>query len=140
MENFTYHNPTKIIFGKGTEKQIGRELQGYQKILLHFGSGSIKKSGLYDCIVQSLQEAGIQWVELPGVKPNPDLGLVYQGIQLCREHAVDLVLAAGGGSVIDSAKAIAMGACYGGDVWDFYTGKAQLKEALPVSVILTIAA
>jgi alcohol dehydrogenase len=140
MENFTYCNPTKIIFGKGAEQKLGQELQGYKKVLLHYGGGSIKKSGLYDRILQSLQEAGIEWIELPGVKPNPDLALVYQGIQLCREHSVDLVLAAGGGSVIDSAKAIAIGACYGGDVWDFYTGKASLKETLPVGVILTIAA
>ena len=86
MENFTFSNPTKIIFGKSAENQVARELKDYQKVLLHYGGGSIKKSGLYDAVIPALQSAGIQWVELPGVKPNPDLNLVYQGIQLCRDN------------------------------------------------------
>ena len=140
MENFVFHNPTRIIFGKDSEQQIGSELKGYRKVLLHYGSGSIKRSGLYDRVVNSLKEAGIEWVELGGVKPNPRLSLVVEGIRLCRQNGVELVLAVGGGSAIDSAKAIALGACYTGDVWDFYTDKAKPAAALPVGVILTIAA
>jgi alcohol dehydrogenase len=141
MDNFVFENATKIIFGKGTEKQVGAELGGYHKVLLHYGSGSILKSGLYDSVIQSLREAGIDWVELGGVKPNPALSLVYEGIRICREQAVDMILAVGGGSVIDSAKAIALGACYAGDVWDYYMHRASNPAAvLPVGVILTIAA
>ena len=140
MENFVFHNPTRIIFGKDSQQQVGRELKGYRKVLLHYGTGSIKRCGLYDQVVNSLQEAGIEWVELGGAKPNPLLSLVYEGIRLCRENGVELVLAVGGGSTIDSAKAIALGACYTGDVWDFYTEKAKPAAALPVGVILTIAA
>jgi len=140
MENFVFNNTTKIIFGKGVESQVGNELKGYRKILLHYGSGSIKKSGLYDRVVQSLQDAGVAWVELGGVKPNPSLSLVYEGIRLCRANQVELILAVGGGSAIDSAKAIAMGVGYAGDVWDFYDGRVEPQQALPVGVILTIAA
>jgi hypothetical protein len=140
MENFVFNNTTKIIFGKDVESQVGSELKGCKKILLHYGSGSIKKSGLYDRVVKSLQEAGIEWVELGGVKPNPSLSLVYEGIHLCRQNQVELILAVGGGSVIDSAKAIALGVCYAGDVWDFYNSGAEPQQALPVGVILTIAA
>jgi alcohol dehydrogenase YqhD (iron-dependent ADH family) len=140
MENFVFNNTTKIIFGKGVESQVGSELKGYKKILLHYGSGSIKKSGLYDRVIQSLQDAGVAWVELGGVKPNPSLSLVYEGIHLCRANQVELILAVGGGSAIDSAKAIAMGVCYAGDVWDFYDGSVKPQQALPVGVILTIAA
>jgi alcohol dehydrogenase YqhD (iron-dependent ADH family) len=140
MENFVFTNTTKIIFGKDTEKQVGAEVKGYKKVLLHYGEGSIKKSGLYDRVVQSLQEAVVAWIELGGVKPNPVLSLVHQGIQLCRENGVDLILAVGGGSAIDSAKAIAAGVPYDGEVWDFFENKAKLKAALPVGVILTIAA
>jgi alcohol dehydrogenase len=140
MENFVFKNPTKIIFGKGTENQVGSEASEYKKVLLHYGASSIKKSGLYDRVVSSLNRAGVEFIELPGVKPNPLLSLVHEGVRLCREHDVDFILAVGGGSVIDSAKAIAMGACYAGDVWDFYENKATCKAALPVGVILTIAA
>ena len=140
MENFVFNNTTKIIFGKGVENQVGRELKGYKKVLLHYGSGSIKKSGLYERVVKSLQDAGVEWVELGGVKPNPSLSLVYEGIHLCRENQVELILAVGGGSVIDSAKAIAMGVYYGGDVWDFFDRSVKPQQALPVGVILTIAA
>ena len=140
MENFVFNNTTKIIFGKGVESQVGSELKGYKKILLHYGSGSIKKTGLYDRVVKSLDDAGIAWVELGGVKPNPSLNLVYEGIRLCRANQVELILAVGGGSVIDSAKSIAMGVCYAGDVWDFYDRGVEPQQALPVGVILTIAA
>lgn len=141
MENFTFQNPTRIIFGKGAENQVGQEVAQYgKKVLLHYGGGSIKKSGLYQRVVASLNEAGIQFRELSGVKPNPRLSLVHEGIELCREQGIQLILAVGGGSVIDSAKAIAMGVPYNGDVWDVFTGKATLKEALPVGTILTIPA
>ncbi|MBE0698795.1 MAG: iron-containing alcohol dehydrogenase, partial [Anaerolineaceae bacterium] len=140
MENFVFQNPTKLIFGKGTENQVGSEISTYKKVLLHYGESSIKKSGLYDRVVTSLNQAGVEFIELPGVKPNPLLSLVHEGVRLCRENHVDFILAVGGGSVIDSAKAIAVGACYGGDVWDFYENKATASAALPLGVILTIAA
>jgi alcohol dehydrogenase YqhD (iron-dependent ADH family) len=111
-----------------------------KKILLHFGGGSIKASGLYDRVTASLQKAGVEWVELGGVKPNPRLSMVYEGIRLCRQHGVGLILAVGGGSVIDSAKAIAMGVVFDGDVWDFFLGKGLPVAALPVGTILTIPA
>ena len=141
MENFEFRNPTKIIFGRGTEESVGTEVAFYsKKILLHFGGGSIKKSGLYDRVTASLQKAGVEWIELGGVQPNPRLSLVREGIKLCRQHGVGLILAVGGGSVIDSAKAIAMGAVFEGDVWDFYTGKGAPVDALPVGTVLTIPA
>lgn len=141
MENFVFQNTTKIIFGKGTENNVGNEIKGLGKnILLHYGGGSIKKTGLYDRVVKSLREAGINFIELGGVQPNPRLSLVYEGIELCRKNNIDFILAVGGGSVIDSAKAIAAGVPYEGDVWDFYTRKAVVKEALPIGVVLTIAA
>ncbi|MBN2657046.1 MAG: iron-containing alcohol dehydrogenase [Spirochaetales bacterium] len=141
MENFTFNNPTKILFGKGREAEVGREASAYGKnILLHYGGGSIKKSGLYDRVVASLKEAGLAVVELSGVKPNPRLSLVREGIRICEEQKIDLILAVGGGSVIDSAKAIAAGHYYEGDVWDLYTGKGNAEKALPVATILTIPA
>ncbi|MDX9956797.1 MAG: iron-containing alcohol dehydrogenase [Spirochaetia bacterium] len=141
MNNFTYMNPTKIIFGKGAENQVGAETAAHaKKILLHYGSGSIKKSGLYDRVCASLKAAGVQWVELGGVVPNPRLALVQQGVKLCKENKLELILAVGGGSVIDSAKAIAMGAVMDGDVWNYYIGKGQPAGALPVATVLTIPA
>lgn len=141
MENFVFQNPTKIIFGKGTETQAGKEIAAAsKKVLLHYGGGSIKKTGLYDRVTASLKAAGVEYIELSGVKPNPRLSLVHEGIKICRENNIDFILAVGGGSAIDSAKAIAMGVPYEGDVWDFFTGKAELKEALPVGTILTIPA
>jgi alcohol dehydrogenase YqhD (iron-dependent ADH family) len=141
MENFIFQNPTKIIFGKGTENQVGQEVIPYgKKVLLHYGGGSIKKSGLFDKVVSSLKAAGVEYVELSGVQPNPRLSLVNEGIKICREKGIKFVLAVGGGSVIDSAKAIAMGVPYNGSVWDFFTGKATLGEALPVGTVLTIPA
>ncbi len=141
MENFVFQNPTKIIFGKGTQDQVGAEVARYsKKILLHYGGGSMKKTGLYDRVVASLSAAGVQYVELPGVQPNPRLSLVRAGIAACREHKLDFILAVGGGSVIDSAKAIAAGVVYDGDVWDFFTGQAVPQKALPLGTILTIPA
>jgi alcohol dehydrogenase len=141
MENFIFNNPTKIIFGRGTEQQVGQEVARYShKILLHYGGGSIKASGLYDTVVKSLKENKVEFVELAGVKPNPRLSLVYEGIRICREQKIGFILAVGGGSVIDSAKAIASGVPYDGDVWDFYIGKAVVEQALPVGTILTIPA
>jgi len=139
MENFEFLSPTKIIFGKDTESLAGKEARKYgNRILFHYGCGSIKRTGLYDRVVKSLKEADVKFVELPGVKPNPRLGLVQQGIRLCREKEVDFILAVGGGSVIDSAKAIGVGVPYNGNVWDFYTGKTTPEETLPVGVVLTI--
>jgi alcohol dehydrogenase len=141
MENFTFHNPTKILFGRGMENTVGEEVaRTSRRILLHFGGGSIKASGLYDRVVASLRAAGVEWVELGGVKPNPRLSLVHEGVRLCREHKLDFVLAVGGGSAIDSAKGIAMGAANDGDVWDYYIGKRDLERALPVGTVLTIPA
>ena len=141
MENFNFLSPTKIVFGKGTEAAVGKEVNRIgKKVLLHYGSSSIKASGLYDRVVKSLEESGLDFVELSGVKPNPRLSLVREGIEFCRVNRVDCILAIGGGSVIDSAKAIAMGVPYEGNVWDFYDDKAVPQQALPVGVVLTLAA
>ena len=141
MNNFEFQNPTKIIFGRGAEEKVGNEVAALSKnILLHFGGGSIKASGLYDRVTASLEKAGVKWVELGGVKPNPRLDLVHEGVKLCKEHKLGLILAVGGGSVIDSAKAIAMGAVIEGDVWDFYLGKGAPVAALPIGTVLTIPA
>ena len=139
MLNFDYCVPTRLIFGKGVQRQVGAEIKPYaKKVLLHYGGGSIKKSGLYDEIVESLD--GIDFVELGGVVPNPRLQLVNEGIELCRKENVDLILAVGGGSVIDSAKAIAAGVYYNGDVWDLYDKRIEIEKALPVVTVLTIPA
>lgn len=141
MDNFKLHLPTTVLFGKGEEKNVGFHVKQYaDKILLHYGGGSIKRSGLYDTVVKSLQDAGVSFVELGGVQPNPRLDLVHEGIALCRKENVKLILAVGGGSSIDSAKAIAMGVPYDGDVWDFYAETAVPTSALPVATILTIPA
>ena len=141
MDNFVFQNPTKILFGRGMENAVGAEVARHsRRILLHFGGGSIKTSGLYDRVAASLKQAGVEWVELGGVKPNPRLGLVHEGVKLCREQRLDFVLAVGGGSAIDSAKAIAMGAANDGEVWDYFVGKRELTRALPVATILTIPA
>lgn len=141
MDNFVFQNPTKIIFGKGMETRVGSEVAKYSKrILLHYGGGSIKRTGLYDKVINSLKEAGVEYVELPGVQPNPKLSLVREGIRICREKNLEFILAVGGGSVIDSSKAIAMGTVYEGDVWDFFTGKAVPEKALPIGTVLTIPA
>jgi hypothetical protein len=141
MENFEFRNPTKIVFGRGAEDKVGAEAAAAaKKILLHYGSGSIKKTGLFDRVTTSLRKAGVDWVELGGVLPNPRLSLVYEGVRLCKAHGLGLVLAVGGGSAIDSAKAIAMGAVTDSDVWDFYLGKGAPTAALPVGTVLTIPA
>lgn len=142
MDNFTFYAPTYFDFGKGAELHVADLIRrfGGSKVLLHYGGGSIKKSGLYDRVITCLKEAGIDFVELGGVKPNPRSGLVYEGIELCKKENVDFVLAVGGGSTIDSSKAIAAGSVYEGDFLDFYQGKAVIEKALPIGTILTIAA
>ena len=141
MNNFQIQTPTNLIFGKDTQHQIGELIKPFAaKVLLHYGGGSVKKIGLYDDTKKSLTAAGIPFAELGGVVPNPRLSLVHEGIELCKREGVDFVLAIGGGSVIDSAKAIAVGMCYDGDVWDIFDDKAEIKKALPVAVILTIPA
>lgn len=142
MENFQYYTPTKIIFGRGTEEQTGQLAaeQGCKKVLVHYGGGSVVKSGLLERIYRSLDAAGIPYVSLGGVVPNPRLSLVYEGIRLARKEQVDFILAVGGGSVIDSAKAIGYGVANEGDVWDFYEKRRTAKACLPSGVVLTIAA
>ncbi|PKM49908.1 MAG: NADH-dependent alcohol dehydrogenase [Firmicutes bacterium HGW-Firmicutes-7] len=141
MLNFEFENKTKVIFGRGTEQQVGALTSQYgKKVLLHYGGGSVKKYGLYDIVVNQLKELDLHIVELGDVKPNPRLTLVRQGIELCKEEKIDFILAVGGGSVIDSAKAIAVGVFHDGDVWDFYSKKAKPKKTLPVGVVLTLPA
>lgn len=142
MDNFTFYAPTYFDFGKGAEAHVGQLIRrfGGTKVLLHYGGGSIKRSGLYDRVTKCLKEEKIDYVELGGVKPNPRSGLVYEGIELCKKESVDFILAVGGGSTIDSSKAIAAGTCYDGDFWDFYEKKATIEKALPIGTILTIAA
>jgi hypothetical protein len=142
MNNFVFHSPTKFVFGKNTENEVGQLLKTYfaKKVLIHYGGGSIKRSGLFDRVVKALIEANIDYVELGGVVPNPRDTLVYEGIELCRKENVDFILAVGGGSAIDSAKAIAAGVKYDGDFWDFYDKKAEIKDALGIGVVLTIPA
>lgn len=142
MENFNYYTPTRVVFGRGTENQTGElvKQQGCRKVLVHYGGHSAKKSGLLDRIFRSLEEAGIDYVSLGGVVPNPRLSLVYEGIELCKKEQVDFILAVGGGSVIDSAKAIGYGLANEGDVWDFYEGKRQATACMPIGTVLTISA
>lgn len=141
MRNFNYKNGTELIFGKGTENQVGSLVKNYaNKILLHFGGGSIKKSGLYDKVIASLKKENIEVFELGGVKPNPRVSLVREGINICRENNIDFILAVGGGSVIDSSKAIAAGVNYSGDVWDLFLGSPINHKCLSVATVLTIPA
>lgn len=141
MNNFALHIHTKIIFGKDTITKLGEQIKGkYSKVLLHYGGGSIKKSGLYDDVVRILKENDCEVFELSGVEPNPKLGLVQEGIKIVKDNNIDLILAVGGGSVIDSAKAIGIGALYDGDVWDFYMDKLQPEVTIPVGVVLTLPA
>lgn len=142
MHNFTYYTPTKVVFGKGAEEQVGAlvKQQNCKKVLIHYGGGSAERSGLLGRIRQSLKEQEIAYVELGGVVPNPHLSLVYQGIELCKQEGVDFILAVGGGSVIDSSKAIGYGVACGGDVWDFYDFKRAPHACLPIGAVLTIAA
>lgn len=141
MINFTFENPTRIHFGKDALSHLSEEVQRYgRRILLVYGGGSIKRIGLYDQVMEILNHEQASVWELGGVLPNPRLGLVKEGIALCREHGVQLVLAVGGGSAIDTAKAIANGACYDGDPWDLYIGKGSNTEVLPLGTIVTLPA
>lgn len=142
MLNFNYYTPTKVVFGKGTENKAAELIKefGGKKILIHYGGGSVVRSGLLQRVTDSLDEAGIGYVTLGGAVPNPRLGLVYEGIELCKKENVDFLLAVGGGSAIDSAKAIGYGVANEGDVWDFYDYKRKAAGCLPLGVILTIAA
>lgn len=142
MDNFTFYSPTKFVFGKETEKEAGALVKSFggSRVLIHYGGGSAVRSGLVDRVKDSLKKAGLYFTELSGVKPNPRSGLVYEGIKLCRDEGIDFILAVGGGSAIDSSKAIAAGVLYDGDFWDFYSGKAGIEKALPVGTVLTIAA
>ena len=142
MEDFVYYTPTKVFFGKGKENQVGSIVKGYgfRTIMLQYGRGSIKKSGLYDRVMTSLREAGITVVEMGGVEPNPKVEFVREAVKLCREHKVELILAVGGGSVIDSCKFTALGAVNDCDVWDIPARKFVPERALPVGCIITHAA
>ena len=142
MAGFTYYTPTKVVFGKETEQQTGKLVKaaGAQKVLIHYGSGSVIRSGLLDRVKETLCKEEIEYVELGGVVPNPRLSLVYEGIELAKREGVDFILAVGGGSVIDSAKAIGYGVANEGDVWDFYDRKRTADACVPIGVILTIAA
>ena len=142
MDNFQFYSPTEFIFGRDTETKAGEMVKKYggTKVLIHYGSGSAVKSGLLDRVKASLDESGIAYTELGGVQPNPRDTLIYKGIELCRSEGVDFILSVGGGSCIDSSKAIALGVPYNGDFWDFYgTGKV-VEKALPNGTVLTIAA
>lgn len=140
MNNFEYYNPTKLIFGEGTISKLIEEISGkYKKILLHYGKDSIKKYGVYDQVVNAIKEAKAEFVELSGVEPNPKLSLIREGIKICKEEGVDFILSVGGGSVIDSAKAISVGAVSDTDIWKFFIDE-EITNALPTGVVLTIPA
>lgn len=142
MESFNFYSPTEFVFGRNREGECGELVKKYggTKVLLHFGSSSAERSGLLGKVRESLKKAEVPFVELGGVQPNPKDSKVYEGIELCRRENVDFILSVGGGSCIDSAKAIAIGVLYDGDFWDFYAGKASIQKALPIGTVLTIAA
>lgn len=142
MNNFTFYSPTKFVFGKNKETETGKLVRqfGGTKVLIVYGGGSVKRSGLLDRVEKSLEEEGICYVELGGVQPNPIDTKVYEGIELGRKENIDFILPVGGGSSIDTAKAIAVGIPYEGDFWDFYLGKSDIKAAVPVATVLTIPA
>ncbi|MBO4766244.1 MAG: iron-containing alcohol dehydrogenase, partial [Lachnospiraceae bacterium] len=142
MFGFKYFTPTKVVFGRETEYRVAELIRefGGTKVLLHYGGGSVIRSGLLARVTKCLDEAGIAYITLGGAVPNPRLSLVYEGIELCKKESVDFLLAVGGGSAIDSAKAIGYGVANEGDVWDFYDYKRKAKGCLPLGVILTIAA
>lgn len=142
MENFRFYAPTYFAFGKDSEKSTGELVKrfGGTKVLIHYGGGSVKKNGVLDAVTEALEAEGIAFIELGGVMPNPRSGLVYEGIELCRKEGVDFILAVGGGSAIDSAKAIAAGVPYDGDFWDYYSKGIPVNHAVPVGTVLTIAA
>lgn len=142
MNNFTFYSPTEFVFGRDTENRVGELSSQYNatRVLIVYGGGSVVRSGLLNKVIKSLEAQNIQWTELSGIKPNPIDTKVYEGLQLARQFQPDFLLAVGGGSVIDTAKAIAAGYYYEGDFWDFYCGKAKPTQALPVGVVLTIPA
>lgn len=142
MENFTFCSDTNFVFGRDTEQKVGSLCRQYgaTRVLIVYGGGSVVRSGLLNCVEESLKAEGLTFDTLAGVKPNPDDELVRKGIEMVRQQGIDFLLPVGGGSVIDTAKAIAAGACYEGDFWDFYVGKATVECALPVGTVLTIPA
>ena len=142
MFDFKYYTPTKVLFGKNTEEKVADLIKefGGKKVLIHYGGGSVIRSGLMKRVTDKLDQAGIAYVMLGGAVPNPHLSLVYQGIELCKKEGVDFLLAVGGGSAIDSAKAIGYGLKNPGDVWDLYDYKKQATDSMPLGVILTLAA
>lgn len=142
MQDFIYYTPTKVFFGVDRHKDVGKIIKeyGYNNIMLQYGQGSIKKSGLYDEVMKSLVENGINVVEMGGVEPNPKISFVRKAVKVAKENKVQMILAVGGGSVLDSSKYTAAGACADCDPWDFPTGKAQVENALPIGCILTISA
>ena len=142
MENFVYYSPTEFVFGRETQSETGRLVARYggRRVLLVYGGGSVVRSGLLATVTAALEAEGITYVELSGIQPNPTDDRVYEGIEIARKENVDFILAVGGGSVIDTAKGIAIGAVYDGDFWDFYSKKAVPQKALPVGVVLTIPA
>ncbi len=142
MFGFNYYTPTKVVFGKNTESKVAELIRefGGTKVLIHYGGGSVVRTGLLKKVTDTLDAAGINYITLGGAVPNPHLGLVYEGIELCKKENVDFLLAVGGGSAIDSAKAIGYGVANEGDVWDFYDYKRQAQGCLPVGVILTLSA
>lgn len=142
MEKFRFYSPTEFIFGKDAEREVGKLLRKHRatRVLVHYGLGSVVRSGLLSRVEDAMKESGVDYVLFGGAVPNPRSGLVYEGIALAKKESVDFVLAVGGGSAIDSAKAIALGARYPGDFWDLYDGKANIVDGLPVGVVLTIPA
>ena len=142
MKNFIYNTPTKVYFGKGQEDNIGTILKSYNahKVLLHYGKSSVKKSGLLDKIITKLKEESIDFLELGGVEPNPKLSLVHEGVKLVKANNIDFILAIGGGSVLDSAKSIAVGSMVEHDPWLFSIKEKTPTKHIPVGVILTLAA
>lgn len=140
MKNFTYNIPTKVYFGQGQIKALEKEIANYSSILITYGGGSIKKNGIFQKVVSIIESAGKNWCELSGIQPNPRISSAIEGIELCRKNNVDLILAVGGGSVIDCTKAISFGFYYNGNPWDFFIGEAKIKQALPIATILTLAA
>ncbi len=142
MLDFQYYSPTRVVFGRNAVNELGNLLKARnrKKVLLHYGGGSVKKNGVFDAVVDQLKAAEIDYVELGGVEPNPKIDLIREGVRLCKELGVDFILAVGGGSVIDSAKAIALGARIDFDVWRLYETKERIEGALPVGSVLTIAA
>ena len=142
MNNFQFYSPTEFIFGKETENECGKYVKkhGGTKVLIHYGSGSVVRSGLLDRVKKSLDSENIPYVELGGVQPNPRDTKIYEGIEISRKENVDFILSVGGGSCIDSSKGIALGVPYDGDFWDFYGTGKPVEKALPIGTILTIAA